>query len=440
MRIEPRDVHHSLAKTLLVEGYPMVLDLEQSHGQWLRDAVTGREFLDFFTFYASRPIGFNHPRLREPEYLERLLLAARMKPSNCDIYTTLYAEFAETFRLVALGPGMVHAFYVDGGALAVENALKVAFDWKARKNMARGKPDKPGRVIHFTHAFHGRSGYTLSLTNTHDPRKTMYFPKFDWPRIPSPALKFPLTEEHLAEVVGSEEAALAEIDRVYQRYGNDDIACIIIEPMQAEGGDRHFRPEFLQALRKVADEREALLIFDEVQTGMGGAGSMWWYEQAGVTPDVVAFAKKAQTGGIMASARVDEIDSVFKVKSRISSTFAGNLVDFVRCTRYLEIIRDERLLENVQGEGAFLLGKIEDLVSSTPGLSSARGRGLLIAFDAADTEMRDRIVNGAKEQGLLVLACGDRSVRLRPALDLPREDAEEGFRRLAAATRAAVAK
>ncbi|MFO0723046.1 MAG: L-lysine 6-transaminase [Myxococcota bacterium] len=430
MRIEPKDVHQSLAKTLLVEGYPMVLDLEQSHGQWLRDALTGKEYLDFFTFYASRPIGFNHPRLREPEYLERLLLAARMKPSNCDIYTTLYAEFAETFRQVALGPGMVHAFFVDGGALAVENALKVAFDWKARKNMARGKQDKPGRVIHFTHAFHGRSGYTLSLTNTHDPRKTMYFPKFDWPRIPSPALKFPLTEEHMASVRSAEEAALAEIDRVYQRYGQDDIACIVVEPIQAEGGDRHFSPEFLKALRKIADDREALLIFDEVQTGVGGTGTMWMYEQIGVTPDVVAFAKKAQTGGLMAGPRVDEIDSVFKVKSRISSTFAGNLVDFVRCTRYLEIMREERLLENVAKEGAFLLGKIEELVASTPGLSGARGRGLLIAFDAEDTDSRDRFVNLAREQGLLVLACGDRSVRLRPALDVPREDSIEAVTRL----------
>jgi L-lysine 6-transaminase len=438
MSIAPHDVHSTLSRTLLVEGYPMVLDLERSHGQWIADALTGKEYLDFFTFYASRPVGFNHPRLREPAYLEKLLLAARSKPSNCDIYTTLFAEFAQRFEAIALGPGMTHAFFVDGGALAVENALKAAFDWKARKNLAAGKGDKPGRVIHFTHAFHGRSGYTLSLTNTHDPRKTMYFPKFDWPRVPSPALRFPITPASVEETIGFEKAALAEIDRAYARYGVEDIACIIIEPIQAEGGDRHFRPEFLQALRRIADEREALLIFDEVQTGMGGTGTMWLYEQLGVVPDVVAFAKKAQTGGIMAGPRLDEVDSVFRVKSRISSTFGGNLVDFVRCARYLEILRDEDLLANVRNQGAFLLEGIQALVDSTPGLGAPRGRGLLIAFDAPDTAVRDRIVERAHDEGLLVLACGDRSVRLRPALDLSRADAEEGLSRLGRAVRGAL--
>ncbi len=438
MSIEPRDVHSTLSRTLLVEGYPIVLDLERSHGQWITDATTGKEYLDFFTFYASRPLGFNHPRLRDPDYLQKLLLAARSKPSNCDMYTTLYAEFAERFEKIALGPGMTHAFFVDGGALAVENALKAAFDWKTRKNLAAGKGDKPGRVIHFTHAFHGRSGYTLSLTNTHDPRKTMYFPKFDWPRIPSPALRFPLTPQSIEETIGFENAALAEIDRAYARYGKEDIACILIEPIQAEGGDRHFRPEFLRALRRICDEREAMLIFDEVQTGMGGTGTMWLYEQLDVRPDIVAFAKKAQTGGVMAGPRIDEVDSVFRVKSRISSTFGGNLVDFVRCARYLEIIRDEKVLENVRTQGEYLLAGITDLVASHPRLSAPRGRGLLIAFDAPETGVRDKIIERAMAEGLIVLPCGDRSVRLRPALDVAREDAMEGLSRLGKAVHAAL--
>lgn len=420
---------------MLCEGYPFVLDLEKSHGQYLHDALTGKEYLDFFTFYASRPVAFNHPRLREPEYLEKLLLAARTKPSNCDVYTTLFAEFADTFNRLALGPGMKHLFTVEGGALAVENALKTAFDWKARKNLAAGRGENPGRVIHFTHAFHGRSGYTLSLTNTHDPRKTQYFPKFDWPRIPSPAIRFPLEGENLRATEGFEHAALAEIDRVYDNLGQHEIACILIEPMQAEGGDRHFRPEFLAALRKICDERDALLVYDEVQTGMGATGTMWMYEQLGVQPDVVAFAKKAQVGGVMASERIDDVDNVFKVKSRISSTWGGNLVDFVRCTRYLEIIREERLLENVQRQGAHVLSRLEALAASHPQLSAVRGRGLMCAFDAPDTAVRDRIVGKAKDEGLLVLPCGDRTVRLRPALDLSRQDADEGISRLDRALR-----
>jgi len=439
MTIEPKEVHSTLARTMLVEGYSLVLDLEKSHGQWISDALTGKKYLDFFTFYASRPVGFNHPKLREPDYLHKLLLAARAKPSNCDMYTTLYAEFADRFEKIALGPGMTHAFFVDGGALGVENALKAAFDWKARKNLAAGKEPKPGRVLHFTHAFHGRSGYTLSLTNTHDPRKTMYFPKFDWPRVPSPALRFPIDAQSLAATIQVENAALAEIDRSWVKNG-EDIACIIIEPIQAEGGDRHFRPEFLRALRKICDDREALLVFDEVQTGMGGTGTMWMYEQIDVRPDLVAFAKKAQTGGMMAGKRLDEVDSVFKVKSRISSTFGGNLVDYTRCARYLEIIQSENLLANARTQGAYLMKGVDRLVNKhAPRLSAARGRGLLIAFDAPDTAMRDKIIDRCKDELFLVLPCGDRSVRLRPALDITTQDCDEALTRLEKALTTALA-
>jgi L-lysine 6-transaminase len=422
MQIEPQQVHATLGKSILVEGYPMVLDLDKSHGSWLYDARSQREFLDFFTFYASRAVAYNHPKLRDPDYLQRLLLAARLKPSNGDVYTTLFAEFVETFRQKALGPGMKYLFFVDGGALAVENALKAAFDWKTRKNMAAGRVTKDLKVVHFTHAFHGRSGYTLSLTNTSDPRKTQYFPKFDWPRIPSPGAEFPLDGERLERTVAGERKALQEIDNIYSRDGADNIAAIIVEPIQCEGGDRHLRPDFLQALRKMCDARETILIFDEVQTGMGGTGTMWAYESLDVRPDVVAFAKKAQTGGLMATDRFDEVDSVFKTKSRISSTFGGNLVDFVRCTRLLEIIEEDNLLENVHARGAQMLQRLEELQDRVEGVTNARGRGTLAAFDVPDTKSRDAVVAACSEMGLIVLGCGDRSVRLRPALDVSEED------------------
>ncbi len=433
MKVEAKHVHETLERSILVEGYPMVLDMERSHGSWLYDARSDREFLDFFTFYCSRPVAFNHPRLRDPEYLGRVLLASRFKPSNGDVYTTLLAEFVETFRTHALGPGMKHLFFIDGGALAVENALKAAFDWKQRKNVEAGRGEKDLKVIHFTQAFHGRSGYTLSLTNTTDPAKTKYFPKFDWPRIPSPAVQFPLNDANRAAAIEAERHALYEIDEVYARHGADSVACIIIEPIQAEGGDRHFRPEFLRALRKICDARETLLIFDEVQTGIGGTGSMWYYEQVDVQPDIVAFAKKAQTGGIMASARLDEVDSVFKVQSRISSTFGGNLVDFVRCTRYLEIIESEHLVGNARNEGDYFLKTLQGFAEEFEGVTNARGAGLLAAIDLPDGDKRDAVINECRDQGLIILGCGDRTVRLRPALDVTHEEAELGMARLSRA-------
>jgi L-lysine 6-transaminase len=435
--VQPAEVHDVLRRAILVEGYPFVLDLENSRGQYLRDARDGRDYLDFFTFYASRPIAFDHPGLREPDFVERLRLAGTMKPSNCDVYTTLFAEFVESFRNQAMGPGMKYLFFIDGGALAVENALKAAFDWKIRKNLARGRGERGTQVIHFRHAFHGRSGYTLSLTNTHDPRKTMYFPKFDWPRIPSPALRFPIDARAIADVEEAEAEALRQIDDVYERVGSDDVACIIIEPVQCEGGDRHFRSEFLHELRRICDERETLLIFDEVQTGMGTTGRRWLYERHGVTPDLVAFAKRAQTGGVMAGPRLDEVDNVFKTKSRISSTFSGCLVDFVRCTKYLEIMRRESLLENASRQGEYFVERTKEMQAALPKMiSNVRGVGLLIAFDLPSAAARDDAIRVAREQeSLLVLPCGDRSVRLRPALDVTKADAMEGMQRLERAIR-----
>ena len=229
------------------------------------------------------------------------------------------------------------------------NALKTAFDWKVRKNLAAGKGERGSQIIHFRQAFHGRSGYTLSLTNT-EPMKVAYFPKFDWPRIENPYIRFP-EAEHLAETEAAEARAIAAIEAAVAA-NPDDIAGLIIEPIQGEGGDLHFRGEFLRELRRLADEHEFLLIFDEVQTGVGMTGRMWCHQHFGVEPDVLVFGKKTQVCGILASRRMDEVeDNVFRLPSRINSTFGGNLVDMVRFGRYLEIIEEEDLVGNAARVG-----------------------------------------------------------------------------------------
>ena len=263
--------------------------------------------------------------------MAELAAVAANKPANPDMYSTAYAEFVETFSRVLGDPALPHLFFVEGGALAVENALKVAFDWKSRRNEAAGRsPELGTKVIHLTKAFHGRSGYTLSLTNT-EPNKTARFPKFDWPRIDVPAITFPLAE-HLAEVEAAEQRALDQIRAAFEAHPHD-IAAFIAEPIQGEGGDNHIRAEFFAAVLQLVHEHDALMIFDEVQTGAGTTGTAWAYQQLGVTPDIVAFAKKVQVGGIMAGGRVDEVpDNVFAVSGRINSTWGGGLADMVRST------------------------------------------------------------------------------------------------------------
>jgi L-lysine 6-transaminase len=170
-RIAPADVHATLARHMLADGYDMVLDLEKSQGRRLWDARSGRWILDMFSFFATLPVGLNHPRLRDPEFLARLTRAALANPANSDIYTVEFAEFVEVFGRVAQPAYLPHAFFVAGGTLGVENALKAAFDWKVRRNFRKGcREEKGHQVLHFREAFHGRSGYTLSMTNTADPR------------------------------------------------------------------------------------------------------------------------------------------------------------------------------------------------------------------------------------------------------------------------------
>jgi L-lysine 6-transaminase len=425
--ITPGEVHSTIARYMLADGEHLVIDLQGSHGAHIRDAATQREYLDYYGYFASQPIAHNHPKLRTPQFSQRLSEVALYNPANSDVYTTYLAEFVETFARIARPPDMPHLFFVAGGTLAVENALKVAFDWKVRKNLAAGRGEKGRQVIHFREAFHGRGGYTLSLTNTADPRKHMYFPKFRWPRIVNPKLHFPITEGGLADTMGVERQSVAQIKKAI-RGNPEDIAALIIEPIQGEGGDNHFRPEFFTELRTLAYENEFMFVVDEVQTGLGTAGKMWAVEHMEVQPDIIAFGKKAQVCGIIVSPRVDEVeDNVFAVSSRINSTWGGNLVDMVRSQRYLEIMVEDDLLRNATIMGKSLLEGLAQVASGSDLITNVRGRGMMIAFDLPDPRARDIFRGLLLENGLLALKCGTRSIRFRPMLDLDAPSVDEGL-------------
>jgi len=428
-RIAPADVHGVLSRHMLADGYDLVLDLEKSQGRRLWDSREGKAYLDLFSCFATFPIGLNHPKMHEPEFEKKLLRAALSNPTNSDVYTVEMAEFVATWERVAMPGYLPHLFLIAGGSAAVENALKAAMDWKVRRNFARGVKEERGhQIIHFKQAFHGRGGYTVSLTNTADPRKYQYFARFDWPRVTNPGLRFPLDANELERVAGAEAQSLAEIKRALRECG-DDVAAIILEPIQAEGGDHHFRPEYLRALRALADEAQVLLIWDEVQTGMGITGRMWAHQHADVRPDLLAFGKKTQVCGVMAGGHIDdEPENVFKTSSRINSTWGGNLVDMVRCQRFLEIIEEDGLVENAATVGARLLAGLETLQAAQPGLvSNARGKGLMCAIDLPDGATRDALAEAMYQNGAIILGCGVRSLRLRPPLDITAAEVDEAL-------------
>jgi L-lysine 6-transaminase len=435
INFRPSDVYGILQRRILRDGLDLVMDLEKSHGVWVYDKLHNRELLDFFGCYATIPLGYNHPKMTEDEnFLKHLLRAAIINPTNADIYTEEYAHFMQVFERVAIPSYLKYAFFIAGGALAVENALKVAMDWKVQKNFQKGYRREVGtKVIHFEEAFHGRSGYTMSLTNT-DPAKIRYFAKFDWPRIVNPKLRFPITDEEIARVEKVEALAIAQIKQAFVEH-RDDICAIIIEPIQSEGGDNHFRPEFMKALRQLADENDVMLIYDEVQTGVGVTGRFWAHEHFGpeAQPDIISFGKKMQVCGILVGPKVDEVPTnVFRVPSRINSTWGGNLADMVRAAQILTIIEEDHIVEHAAQVGSYLQQRLEELQGLYPDLiSNVRGRGLMVGFDLPTKELRDKLVQDALDkENLLLLRAGECSIRSRSALTITEAEIDEGISRL----------
>ena len=382
-----------LSKHILTDGFHVVVDPMSSEGSWVVD-TDGNKYLDCYSQFASQPLGWKHPALLKAQ--NEMGISGRIKLANSDMYSEEYADFVDKFSEIT--PDFKHYFFIDGGALAVENALKAAFDWKAKKlNYSHIVDINNLDVFHLKNAFHGRTGYTLSLTNT-TPEKTALFPKFrlttvepDWKNI--------------------------------EKRIHSEVAAIIIEPIQGEGGDNHFPLEFFTNLRRIADDNDCLLIFDEVQTGMGLTGKMWAYEHFDIVPDIMCFGKKTQVCGFCSTDRIDEVkDNVFNTSGRINSTWGGNIVDMVRSRCIIDAIQKDDIINNVQDIGRHLLWGLRKL----PVIDNVRGRGLMIAFDLSEEYVRD-LVMSKLSKNMLALKSGEKSIRLRPPLTFSAEDADHAI-------------
>lgn len=419
--LPPNRVHDTLRRHILADGFDLVLDIDKSSGVRLVDQRDGTTYLDMFGFFASSALGMNHPDLvGDGDFVDELAAVAVNKPSNSDIYTVPMARFVDTFARILGDPALPHLFFVDGGAVAVENALKAAFDRSSRLNESRGRDPRLGsKVLHLTEAFHGRTGYTMSLTNT-DPVKTDRYPKFDWPRIDAPYLTDG-RDVAAAEARALDQARCAFAENPY------DIACFIAEPIQGEGGDHHFRPEFFRAVAELCRDNDALLIFDEVQTGVGMTGTTWAYQQMDVVPDIVVFGKKTQVCGIMAGRRLDDVtDNVFTVSSRLNSTWGGNLTDMVRARRVFEVIERDRLVDRARLTGAHLLSALRQLADRHPQVTEVRGRGLMCAIDLPSPDVRNTVLSRLfADEHVLMIGTGSRGIRFRPPLTVTTAELDE---------------
>lgn len=397
-----------LKKHILVDGFHVVIDPEKSNGSWIVDAETGRRYLDCYSQFASQPLGWNYRPFLEKD-LSRLKEMSLYKIANSDMYSEVYADFVDTFASIA--SDFSHFFFIEGGALAVENALKAAFDWKYQiKNGALDANNMD--VIHLKESFHGRSGYTLSLTNT-DDNKTKWFPKFPWTRVGNPKIS-----SDRMQTQKDEDETIGEI---YNTIKIKDVAAIIFETIQGEGGDNHFRYSFFQRIRNICNENNIMFILDEVQCGMGLTGKWWAYQHKDVIPDMICFGKKSQVCGFACTKRIEEVsEHVFKKSGRINSTWGGNFVDMERSRIMIEVIKERRLVEHAGTIGDCFLKELKSLSSSE--VTNIRGQGLMIAFDLPTKGRRDEIIDKFHDNGLLALKSGNNSIRFRPVLTFSLED------------------
>lgn len=401
-------VRYMMRKHTIGDGENIVLDYENSKGSWLVDAVTGKAYLDLASQFASQALGWNDPYLKKIE--EDIVTVGLHKFANSDYYSDVLATFTNTFSQIA--SDFEHFFFVEGGSQGVENAMKAAFDWKAKKMGLNDAAAQHLDIIHLEQAFHGRSGYTLSVTNT-SPEKTAFFPKFDWTRIVNPKANGHSGQE----VADLENLSLQQAEDALKR-GN--VAAILLETVQGEGGDNHFRANYFQQLRRLADDYEAMLILDEVQTGLGLTGKMWAYQHYGIVPDMIAFGKKTQVCGFCSTTRIDEVtNNVFRKSSRINSTWGGNSVDMLRFVAISAAIHDRQLVANAAVQGNYLLNELRKL----PKISNVRGLGMMLAFDL-DNEMSRNNVMDRLKKNCTILACGEKSIRLRPHLTFSEGDAD----------------
>ena len=416
--INPENVHEIICNHTIGDGEKIVIDFERSEGVHLVDALNHNRYLDCSGQYASMALGWNNPKLKEhfKNDMKSFEFCALHKIANCDFYTSVYAEFVQKFSKIT--PDFKYLFFIEGGTLGVENAIKAAFDWKAKKlgltNKACDSIINKFDIIHLKQAFHGRSGYCLSLTNTIQ-NKVALFPKFNWTRISNPKLNFPIVE---SKAIIDEELSLLQAEKALQ---SKNVAAIILETIQGEGGENHFRPEFFKSLRKLADQYETLLILDEVQSGVGLTGKMWAYENFGIIPDMIAFGKKTQVCGFASTTRIDEVkDNVFHESSRISSTWGGNIMDMCRFNKIIDVIKEDNLVDNAKNVGSYFLSELKNVSN----IENIRGIGLMIAFDLASSEERDTILKRLNKN-TSILPCGEKSIRLRPHLIFSKDNVDE---------------
>ena len=409
-----------LGKYVIAEPFPFVVDLANSRGLTLA-TVDGDRITDWTGLYGSKLLGYNHPRLFEPDYARELVLAANNKMANPDFLTPQCLAYYRLLHRLAprcMQGQHVEVYAVNSGAEAVENMMKYLINLHNHKQAAKGKTKTAHRFIYFDQAFHGRTVYALNITQLgHDPIATKDFQGIIQGNLQVP---FPEYDSRRSQIENEAEAdrVLGLIEAFMQQY-RDEIAGVILEPLQGAGGHRLALPRFYQGLSRLCHQYDVGWGLDEVQTSGGQTGAIFSIDLFDVPypPQSIAVAKKFGNGAVYMLNPMEDVGV-------LDSTWGGTLADMVRFVQEWQIVEDEKLLEAVPAKGQRLFDGLNAMVERFPHLiSNVRGLGLYQGFTLNAKKDKGRLVDLALEsENLLLLGAGTDSIRFRPPLDVTDAD------------------
>ncbi len=417
---ESRALLEELSSYVVVDPHPFAVDLAASRGMQLA-TVEGRRITDWTGLYGSKLIGYNHPRMFEPAYLERLGYASATKLPNPDFLTPECLDYYRLLRSIAprcMPNEHLEVYAVNSGAEAVENMMKYFMNLHQRKMQLQGKPYAVSRFLYFDQAFHGRTVFALNVTGVdHDPIITR-----DFHGVAPGNLKVPFPAWNSSHPEAANRAilksSLTTIEQLLDRY-HDEIAGVILEPIQGAGGHRIAAPEFYTELSRLCHEYDVYWGLDEVQTAGGQCGEIFAIDAFNVPypPRAVAAAKKLANGVVFMHEPMEDVGV-------LDSTWGGTLSDMVRFVQEWSIVREEELIEQVPRKATHLVAGLQRLESRWPGVvENVRGLGLYQGFSLKEADLRARLIDDALEQeDLLLLGAGPGQIRLRPPLDVTESD------------------